>query len=81
MKRQIKKWTALFLVCMITVLSSVNSYAAEPVLEDGASEEESSQLQEIRDQREQEEDFTPDEENRDVVEGDDQDPMGDSDDE
>ena len=81
MKRQIKKWTALFLVCMITVLSSVNSYAAEPVLEDGASEEESSQLQEIRDQREQEDDFTPDEENRDVVEGDDQDPMGDSDDE
>ncbi len=79
MKRQIKKWTALFLVCMITVLSSVNSYAAEPVLEDGASEEESSQLQEIRDQRDQEEDFTPDEENSDFVEGDDQDPMEDSD--
>ena len=79
MKRQIKKWTALFLVCMITVLSSVNSYAAEPVQEDGASEEESNQLQEIRDQRDQEEDFTPDEENRDVVEGDDQEPMEGSD--
>ncbi len=79
MKRQIKKWTALFLVCMITVLSSVNSYAAEPVQEDGASEEESNQLQEIRDQRDQEEDFTPDEENRDFVEGDDQEPMEGSD--